>query len=201
MKQEEIHQRREKIVNYLHLKPELGEGLKEAIVILQHYLKERHKNITPERQFILWTIYHVDTPFDVDALHELVCQHRAQVCRATIYNNLLLFVEAGVVSRFQPFPNGAHYFEKCIGQEPHGYQVCRRCGAIKVLSLSEVTGPISAQLNKTFHLSQFSLYAIGLCKMCFNAERKEIKEQKKMREIEKDVIRKLSISGKKDRKK
>ena len=196
MKQDEILQRRDRIISRLQLKPDLGEGLEEAAQILKKYLKERHRNSTPEREFILWTVYHVDTPFDVDALHELVCQYRARVCRTTVYNNLMLFAEAGVVSRFQPFPNGTQYFEKNIRQEPHGYQVCRRCGSIKPLSLSEVTPIVHSQLNKTFHLSQFCLYALGLCKTCYNTERREVKEHDRQWLADKESKQKQKRSNK-----
>jgi Fe2+ or Zn2+ uptake regulation protein len=174
MKQEEIHKRHDRIVQKLSLNEESGHGLEEATALLAGYLRERNGTLTSERKFILWTVYHVDTPFDVDALHELVCRHRGYVCRVTVYNTLLLFTEAGVVSRFQPFANGAQYFEKCVGQQPHGYQVCRRCGAIKVLDISQVTDSVVPQMHKTFRLSQFCFYAIGLCKNCYLSERHEV---------------------------
>ena len=197
MKQDEIQHRRDKIIDKLHLKDDLGDGLEEATDILQKYLKERHMNVTPERQFILWTIYHLDAPFDVDALHQLVCQHRTQVCRATVYNNLILFTEAGVVSRFQPFPNGTQYFEKNIRQKPHGYQICRRCGSIKVIATDVASELIGTQLNKTFHLSQFCIYALGLCKTCYNTERREVKEKDKLKQREKDSQKKSASPKKK----
>ncbi len=174
MKQEEIHKRRDKIVQKLSLNEESGYGLEEATSLLAHYLKERNGTFTSERKFILWTVYHVDMPFDVDALHELVCRHRGYVCRVTVYNTLMLFAEAGVVSRFQPFASGTQYFEKCVGQQPHGYQVCRRCGAIKVLDISQVTDSVVQQMHKTFRLSQFCFYAIGLCKNCYLTERHDL---------------------------
>ena len=179
MKAEESEQRRQRLVDKVRLKPELGQGLDEAKKILQTYLKERHKNTTPEREFILWVIYHLDSPFDIDTLHALVCEHKSRVCRVTVYNNLLLFVEAGIVSRFQPFVDGTLYFEKTLGHEPHGYQICRRCGSIKPINLDKVIGHVNSQLSRSFHATQISLYAIGLCCNCHAAERKAVKATKK----------------------
>ena len=186
MKHQETQQRREKIVRNLKVRQELGQGLDEAQVMLNAYLKERGMNHTPERDYILWVIYHLDVPFDVDSLHKLVCEEKALICRVTVYNNLLLFVEAGVVARFQPFVNGSQFFEKCVGQKPHGYQVCRRCGAIKVLSLSEILPHVEEQVHKSFHTSQICLYALGLCNNCYKEERHDVKLKQLAMKLEKE---------------
>jgi len=175
MKQEEIQQRRNKIVNAIKYKDNLGQGLEVAQSVLSHYLKEHGMNATPERSYILSVIYHIDGPFDVDSLHQLVCEKKGYLCRVTIYNSLMLFVEAGVVARFQPFPNGSQFFEKCIGQKPHGYQVCRKCGAIRVLKTDDIMAPISQQLPNSFHPSQYCFYVLGVCSNCYKEERHEIK--------------------------
>lgn len=187
MKQQEIQQRRNKIVNAIKYKENLEQGLEEAQSVLLRYLKERGMNSTPERSYILSVIYHIDGPFDVDSLHQLVCEKKGYLCRVTIYNSLMLFVEAGVVARFQPFPTGTLFFEKCIGQKPHGYQVCRKCGAIRVLDMSEVMGPITEQLPNSFHPAQYCLYVVGLCANCHKEERHEVrlKQIAKKQELEK----------------
>lgn len=174
MKQDEIQQRRKKIVTKIKLKRDQGPGLQEAVSILNVYLAERGMNQTSEREYILWVVYHIDSPFDVDALHELVCQEKGRVCRVTVYNNLMLFVDAGVVARFQPFVNGSQFFERCIGQKPHGYQVCSHCGAIKAISLDQVIEPIANQITSTFHTTQYCMYVMGLCASCYKEERHEV---------------------------
>lgn len=186
MKQQEIQQRRDKILNKVKVKESLGQGLQEAQAILQTYLKEHGMKRTPERDFILEVIYHLDGHFDVDSLHKHVCKEKAYICRVTVYNSLLLFVEAGVVARFQPFANGSQFFEKCIGQLPHGYQVCRRCGAIKKLSMQEVIGPITEQLPSNFHVSQYCLYAVGLCGKCNEEERHEVRMRQLAEQMDKE---------------
>lgn len=183
MKQDEILQRREKIVTKLKLKDQ-EPGLQEARAILKAYLEERNMIITQEREYILWVIYHLDAPFDIDALHALVCQEKGRVCRATVYNNLHMFVDAGVVARFQPFVNGSQFFERCIGQKPHGYQVCKRCGAIKTVSLEEVIPPIAEQLTATFHTNQYCLYVLGLCATCYKEERHDLKVRQMAAKLE-----------------
>ncbi len=172
MKQEEIVQRRERIIRKTVVKEELGQGLQEAEAVLNAYLKERGMNQTPERSQILWTIYHLDAPFDVDMLHELV-REKINICRVTIHNNLTLFADAGVIARFQPFPNGSQFFVKSISQPPRAYQVCSQCGAIKVLSMKEIVPLIAAQTQKSFHTSQYCLYVLGLCAKCFREKRHE----------------------------
>lgn len=166
MKQEEISQRRERVVRKTVVKKELGQGLQEAEAILTAYLKEHGMNQTPERSHILWTVYHLDAPFDVDTLHTMV-HEKMNICRVTVHNTLLLFVNAGVVARFQPFTNGAQFFVKSIGQPPRAYQVCHRCGAIKTLSMKDIIPILVEQTQKSFHTSQYCLYVLGLCDKCF----------------------------------
>lgn len=199
MKQTEIQQRREKILNKVKLKADLGQGLQEARAILQDYLKSRKMKQTPERDYILDVIYHLDGPFDVDSLHQHVCEQKAYICRVTVYNNLQLYVEAGVVARFQPFVNGSQFFEKCVGQLPHGYQVCRRCGAIKRLDLSKVIPLVAEQLPSTFKTAQYCLYALGLCGKCTAEERHEIKLKLLADKMEKEQKENKPKSRKKKR--
>lgn len=197
MKQEEIQQRRDKIVNAVKYKENLGQGLEEAQNTLLRYLKERGRNSTPERNGILSVIYHIEGPFDVDSLHQLVCERTGYLCRVTIYNSLMLFVEAGVVARFQPFPNGSQYFEKCIGQKPHGYQVCRKCGAIRVLKINDISTSISEQLTSSFHPSQYCLYVLGLCGNCYKEERHEVRLKQIAIKQDREMKKKERTRGKK----
>ena len=201
MKHEESQLRRDKIVRNLKVKKELGQGLQEAQALLETYLKERGMNHTPERDYILWVIYHLDVPFDVDSLHKLVCEEKALICRVTVYNNLLLFVEAGVVARFQPFVNGAQFFEKCIGSKPHGYQVCRKCGAIKTIAMADMMPNIEAQTHKSFHTQQTCLYVLGLCNNCYKEERHEVKLKQLAIKIEKERREQERLNLPKSRKK
>lgn len=186
MKKEEKQLRRDKIVNSIKYRKDIQPGLNEALTILARYLKERGKNNTPERNSILTVIYHIDGPFDVDALHQLVCEKMGYLCRVTIYNSLMLFVEAGVVQQFQPFANGSLFFERCIGQKPHGYQICRHCGSIRLINMDEVIEPIANQVPSTFHTAQYCLYVIGLCANCYKEERHEIRLKQLAEKMDKD---------------
>lgn len=195
MKAEERKPKQEKFLQKIKLKPDPVQGDKEAQAKLHAFLKERSMNETPERKFILWVIYHLDGPFDIDTLHAFVCEHKSQVCRTTIYNSLMIFEEAGLVTRFQPFANSeTMYFEKALGTEPHGYQVCQKCGAIKVIDIGAFLEHIEPQINSTFHIAQFSFFARGLCKSCHDEERRRLKDLK--RELKAKDIAKAKIRAK-----
>ena len=157
-------------------------------------------NHTPERDYILWVIYHLDMPFDVDSLHKLVCEEKALISRVTVYNNLLLFVEAGVVVRFQPFAGGSQFYEKCIGQKPHGYQVCRRCGAMKQFSMVDMMPAITQQVKSTFHTSQICLYVLGLCNTCYKEERHEVRLKQLSAKLEKEKRQRAKLKVPQSRK-
>lgn len=88
--------------------------------VLTKYLEENGQRKTSERYAILEEIYAYDEHLDVDTLHFKMRLNNYRVSKATIYNNLDLLIEAGLVRKHQ-FGKGTAHYEKCFfhGQHDH----------------------------------------------------------------------------------
>ena len=125
-------------------------NVKETVrQIFTEYLTANGHRKTPERYAILDTIYSIDGHFDIDTLYSLMAdQENFRVSRATLYNTIILLINARLVIKHQ-FGNSSQY-EKCYNRDTHHHQICSR-----------------------FTLSHYSLYLYGLCSKCERANRKK----------------------------
>ena len=76
--------------------PDLLEEVRER---LEGFLAEGGHRKTPERFAVLEEIYTAGGHFDVDTLLDRMKQRGAKVSRATLYNTIELFLEAGLVRK------------------------------------------------------------------------------------------------------
>ena len=84
--------------------------------IFTEYLNMNGHRKTPERYAILDTIYSIDGHFDVDTLYSLMAdQENFRVSRATLYNTIILLINARLVIKHQ-FGNSSQY-EKCYNRD------------------------------------------------------------------------------------
>lgn len=67
--------------------------------IFTEYLNANGHRKTPERYAILDTIYSIDGHFDIDMLYsQMMNQENFRVSRATLYNTIILLINAGWLS-------------------------------------------------------------------------------------------------------
>ena len=77
--------------------------------IFTEYLNANGHRKTPERYAILDTIYSIDGHFDIDTLYSLMAdQENFRVSRATLYNTIILLINARLVIKHQ-FGNSSQY--------------------------------------------------------------------------------------------
>lgn len=69
--------------------------------VLRQYLQEKGFRNTPERYTILEEIYSLDHHFNVDDLYLLMMQKKYHVSKATIYNTIEIFLDAGLIRKHQ----------------------------------------------------------------------------------------------------
>ena len=125
--------------------------------IFTEYLNANGHRKTPERYAILDTIYSIDGHFDIDTLYSLMAdQENFRVSRATLYNTIILLINARLVIKHQ-FGNSSQY-EKCYNRDTHHHQICTQCGKVTEFQNEElqhaienmgcaasVTGPINGR--------------------------------------------------------
>lgn len=182
-KAEESTRRRDEIVKKIRLIKN-DEAEAKAHAILDKYLSDHKKNKTPERSFILSLIYKLSVPADIETIHGLVEKNYGHVSPTTVYYALQLFIEARLVRRIELIENGPSFYERTVDAIPHGYTVCRTCGAVKTFSLESIYGNISKFPATGFHIESVSLIINGTCRSC---SRKLAKPSQKTKTTKKKI--------------
>ena len=97
--------------------------------VLRQYLKDKGLRNTPERYTILQEIYNYDEHFNVDDLYLLMLQRKYHISKATIYNTIEVFLDAGLIRKHQ-FGEGSTY-EKSYFDKQHDHLVLYKSGSDK----------------------------------------------------------------------
>lgn len=134
------------------------------------YLDAHHMNHTTERLTILQAICNMQI-FSVEELRNALVE--IHISRATIYNNLNLFEQAGVVRRLdKEFGVRAGQYEIILPQSSSIKVVCQRCGRISDVKDSTINRMLADKKFTNFVPEYFTLYVHGHCKVCRRQKRK-----------------------------
>ena len=98
-------------------------------------------------------------------------QENFRVSRATLYNTIILLINARLVIKHQ-FGNSSQY-EKCYNRDTHHHQICTQCGKVVEFQNEQLQQAIASTKLSRFTLSHYSLYLYGLCSKCERANRKK----------------------------
>ena len=125
---------------------------------LTRYMEEKALRKTPERYEILRVAGLANGIFNIDELMELMQKHaKFQVSRATLFNTMELFLDAGLVIK-HPLATAAHY-ELRTDIAPKAYVICRQCNTITKVSTSTASMALVNLRKASIHewpLSQVS---------------------------------------------
>ena len=140
--------------------------------ILKNYLESKSLRKTPERFAILDEIYSNSGHFDIETLYESMKNKNYHVSLATLYNNIDILINAGLLVKHQ-FDKGNTY-EKTMDNIKHDHFICRQCGKIYEVSLSKVEDVKNEVYQKyDFDVVSHFLTIYGICSNC-----KELKNRK-----------------------
>ena len=145
---------------------------------LTQYMVEKAMRKTPERYEILRVAGLADGIFTIERLMQLMKEHADfQVSRATLFNTMELFYEAGVVIK-HPLATAAHY-ELRTDNNPKAYVICRQCNTITRVSTSTAKLALQNLVVRYFSIEEKILYMYGLCRHCQARNRQLMKKQNK----------------------
>ena len=124
----------------------------DAKDVLTHYLESKHLRKTPERYAILDKVFEMGRRFDINKLSESMESSSYHVCKATLYNVLQLFTDAGLLVK-QQFDGKNAQYERVIGNTSINYLhlVCKQCGKIKDVKSPESLNELTKIKFRMFH--------------------------------------------------
>ncbi len=139
------------------------------------FLKQQGLKKTPERFAILDAIYATEGHFTPESLLEdILNKQNFRLSRATVYNNMDLMLEAGLIKKHL-FTNGVRY-EKYVDFESHNHLICTACGKVMECRDEGVKNAIEAMRIKKFAMTGYALYIYGLCSRCSAAQKRKQKK-------------------------
>ena len=158
------------------------DGLAQARQNLADYLRLNSLRNTPERNALLEVIYQTDAPVQAEELSRLMSEGgRLRISRATVYNNLRLFEDAGLVRKV--FQEDKVFIERTDKAKGVIRLICDGCGKITEMNGDKVRRQIAQLRTRRFNATGWVLNIYGLCSKC-TADLK--RKQKRLNKIDKD---------------
>ncbi len=132
----------------------------------QDFLKIRNLRPTRERSLLLREIMRTKGHFDADTIFASLTRRGLKVSRATIYNNLDLLVQCGLISRTRFGENHSRY-EQAFGRPRHDHLICLSCGNI-IEFVNEKVDQLERDICREMEFSpeNSTLQIFGRCARC-----------------------------------
>ncbi len=143
-----------------------ADGLSQARQNLSDYLRLNSLRNTPERNALLEVIYQADVPLQAEELAKLMTEGSAslRISRATVYNNLKLFEEAGLVRKI--FQEDRVFFERTDKNRGVIRLICSGCGKTTEMNSDKVRRQIAVMRTRRFNATGWVLNVYGFCGKC-----------------------------------
>ena len=135
------------------------------------FVRERGLRVTPERLALLDKIFAHHGHVDAEDLLSALAADGVKISRATVYRNLDLLVECGLVVK-QRLGGDRHLYEHVHAGQRHDHLVCAECGRV-VEFISPGIAALQTEICRAhgFAPGRHVLQISGLCNRC--AERDE----------------------------
>ncbi len=136
------------------------------IELFRSFIKTKGLRNTPEREEIILEIFMSQDHFDVDELYLRLRNRGSRVSKASIYRNIPLIMECGLIKEVWHEDGHMHY-EPVYGQTHHCHLRCLGCG--KVIEFVEKDlQEIQERLGKEHHFDivDHRLDLVGYCSKC-----------------------------------
>lgn len=132
-------------------------------------LRARGCKMTSQRRSMLALFFGADEHLTAPEVFSRLAGSDVELSRATVYNNLDLFAQEGLLSRVACERSGLTYYERA--KAPHHHAVCGRCGAIFDVALPEplvasMTDAASSSLAGAVDVSSARIWFDGCCRGC-----------------------------------
>jgi Fur family peroxide stress response transcriptional regulator len=129
--------------------------------------EERGLTLTHQRQVLYEVMQSIPGHPNPDEIYARVKQRIPVISLATVYKNINLFIEKGVL-REVSMHHGSLRVE--LNRHPHHHVVCSRCKTILDIEEKDLgVLPAPARLPAGFQVERYAIDVIGICAACQNA--------------------------------
>lgn len=127
------------------------------------FMLPKKMRLTKQRKVILDALCSVDTHPTADQIYEMVRQKLPKISLGTVYRNLEILSELGVIKKIETAGQQRRYDGNTA---PHWHIYCLSCG--KVADVSVEFKPVDVQEVKVpgFQVLKFRGEFVGICKDC-----------------------------------
>lgn len=129
------------------------------------YMETNNLRKTTERYTILHHICMIHGHFDVEMLQKGLEDDHFHVSRASIYNTIMLLLDAHLIVRHQ-FTSQLAQYELRVAAETHHHVFCNYCGTIKEIKNTQIRKELDSLRITKFTHEYHSLYIYGMCSKC-----------------------------------
>ena len=138
----------------------------EEINLFRSFIRRKGLRNTPEREEIIGEIFAADDHFDVDELYLRLRGKGSRVSKASIYRNIPLIMECGLIKEVWHEDGHMHY-EPIYGQSHHCHLRCIKCGKV-IEFVEEELQVIEERLAEKhdFLVVDHRLDVVGYCSKC-----------------------------------
>lgn len=135
------------------------------------YLRKRGQRVTGERLALFEEIYRHHGHIDAEDLLGAMKAAGHKISRATVYRNLDLLVDCGLVKK-QRLGQDRYLYEHVHAGQSHDHLVCRSCGRV-VEFVSPGIAALQAGICRAhgFSPDHHQLQILGLCNACAQTAR------------------------------
>jgi Fur family transcriptional regulator, ferric uptake regulator len=119
---------------------------------------------TEQRELIRQILQHADEHLDADKIYQLAHQRSPSISLSTVYRNLQLFKEMGLIEEHQ---FGSRRYYESVSQAKHHHLVCLGCGRVfefKCPSTERLKSRISQK--EGFRVTDAEVRLSGYCPEC-----------------------------------
>lgn len=139
-------------------------GIAEAI----DKLKMNGVRMTPQRHGILSYLLNTTSHPTVDEIYKSLEHHFPNMSVATVYNNLKVFLESGLV-RELTYGDGASRYDAVMSD--HYHAICEQCGVIVDFECPPLFDVERVAASETgFEVNSHRMEVYGLCQTCNDAK-------------------------------
>ena len=134
------------------------------------FVRDRGLRLTSERLALFDEIYTQHGHIDAEELLRSMKAHGLKTSRATVYRNLDLLVECGLVRKHR-LGGSRHLYEHVHVGQRHDHLVCRECGRV-VEFVSPGIEALQSEICRVhgFDPSSHSLQILSICNECSKIE-------------------------------